>query len=100
MKSRLRLFHYWRSSASWRVRFGFAVKGIEAELVAVNLLKEESDQPAHRARNPMGYVPALEFLDPAPDRPRFLAESMAILEWAEECLGGPKLLPADPVLRA
>jgi maleylacetoacetate isomerase len=96
---KLRLYHYWRSTSSWRVRFAFAVKGIPAELVAVNLLADESESELHKARNPMGYVPVLEWLDAPGGKSRHLAESMAIVEWAEETFPGVPLLPKDPWLR-
>ena len=98
---RLRLYHYWRSSASWRVRWGFALKGIKAEMVAVDLLSGEVEGSEHRQRNPMGQVPTLEFLDETDPKRRFLAESVAILEWADEVF--PKthrLLPGDAFQRA
>lgn len=97
---RLRLFHYWRSTSSWRVRFAFAAKGIQAEMVAVNLLADESESAAHLARNPMGHVPVLELLDAPAGKPRFLGESLAIIEWAEETFQPHPLLPQDPILRA
>lgn len=105
--SKLRLYHYWRSSSSWRVRWGLALKGIPCEYVAVDLLSGESESPQHAARNPLGYVPVLEFLGgslhgrsaEAPVRP-FLAESMAILEWAEEVHPEPRLLAGDAFHRA
>ncbi len=98
---RLRLYHYWRSSSSWRVRWALAHRGLPAEMVSVNLLDDETDQPPHRARNPMGFVPVLELVDrPAGDPRRYLAESVAILEWLEETAPGPSLLPRDPLDRA
>lgn len=100
MKAPLRLFHYWRSTSSWRVRFAFAAKQIEAEYVAINLLEGESDTPEHLARNPMGYVPVLELPNAQPGKPRYLGESVAILEWAEETFRAHPLLPSDPALRA
>lgn len=97
---KFRLYHYWRSSSSWRVRWSMALKGIEAEYVAVNLLDGESDSEEHRRKNPLGFVPVLEFLnEKAPER-RFLTESVAILEYLEETHPTPALLPTDPVLRA
>lgn len=95
---KLKLYHYWRSSSSWRVRWGFAMKGIDCELVAVNLLNGESESPEHLARNPLGYVPVLEL--PGPRGPMYLRESMAILEWAEETHPDPSLLPGDALNRA
>jgi maleylacetoacetate isomerase len=90
-----RLYHYWRSSASWRVRWALAHKGISFERVAVNLLERQQRGDEHRARNPIGHVPALEV---APGR--FLAESVAILEWLEETHPEPRLYPLDPWARA
>lgn len=95
-----RLYHYWRSTSSWRVRFAFAHKGIEAELIPVNLLADEADAPAHLARNPMGHVPVLELPAKESSPPRFIGESLAILEWAEETHPDLPLLPRDPWRRA
>jgi maleylacetoacetate isomerase len=89
------LYHYWRSSASWRVRWALMHKGIPFERVAVNLLSSEQRADAHRARNPIGHVPALE-VEPG----RYLAESVAILEWLEEQKPEPRLYPEDPWARA
>lgn len=95
-----RLYHYWRSSSSWRVRWAMALKGIESEYVAVSLLNGEAEAEEHRKKNPLGYVPVLECLDEKnPDR-RFLTESVAILEFLEETFPTPPLLPSDPFLRA
>lgn len=97
---RLRLFHYWRSTSSWRVRFALAAKGIEAEYVAVNLLDGLSESAEHLARNPMGYVPVLELLDTVTTGPRYLGESLAIIEWLDETFRAQPLLPSAPLLRA
>jgi maleylacetoacetate isomerase len=83
-----RLYHYWRSSCSWRVRWGLAIKGLTYEPIAVDLLGAETDSPEHRKRNPFGYVPVLE-VSPT----QLLTESMAILEWLEESYPAPALLP-------
>jgi maleylacetoacetate isomerase len=99
---KLRLYHYWRSSSSWRVRWAFALKGISCEFVAVDLLSGESESEGHRKRNPFGYVPVLEFLQVGKQDnvPRFLSESMAIIEWADETHPSPPLLPGDAYERA
>lgn len=88
-----RLFHYWRSSSSWRVRWAFALKNIPCEFVAVNLLSDEPESPDHLKRNPMGFVPVLEFLERSEDR--FLGESVALIEWAERVRPTPSLFPKD-----
>jgi maleylacetoacetate isomerase len=91
----MRLFHYWRSSSSWRVRWAFAYKGIEVEYVPVDLLKGEAEGAEHLKRNPLGLVPALEL-----GHGQYLTESLAIIELAEETRPNPSLLPGDPVHRA
>lgn len=97
---KLRLYHYWRSSSSWRVRWALALKGIQPEFVPVDLLNGESESETHRAKNPFGFVPVLEFLDEAKPERRFLSESVAMLEFLEETFPTPALLPKDPILRA
>jgi maleylpyruvate isomerase len=83
------------------VRFAFAAKGVAAEYVAINLLEGGSESAEHLARNPMGYVPVLEFLDHAGGdrKPRYLGESLAIIEWAEEAYRAHPLLPSDLILK-
>lgn len=73
------LFHYWRSSASWRVRWGLNLKKVPHSKVAVDLLSSEEKQSQYLERNPAGYVPCLSIAGHPP-----LAESLAILEWMEE----------------
>ena len=103
MSASRRLYHYWRSTSSWRVRWGFEAKGLHPELVAVDLLSGENDSPEHLRRNPMGYVPVLELCGqdtPSGGFTRYLGESTAILEWLEETHPSPALLPKDPLAKA
>ena len=96
----MRLYGFWRSSATWRVRIALAHKDIAYEYVPVDLRKEggEQNKPAFRAKNPMGRVPVLEIdLD---GRTRLVSESMAILELVEERWPARPLLPKDAFLRA
>ena len=88
------LYQFWRSSASWRVRWALAIKGIPFTSVVVDILQGEQLSPEHRARNPMAHVPAL-FIDG-----RTLAESVAILEYLEETRPSTPLYPKDPWARA
>jgi maleylacetoacetate isomerase len=86
----LTLYHYWRSSSSWRVRLALALKGLQVTHVHVNLLDDETDRPEHRARSPFGYVPVLQVGS------RTLIESMAILEWLDEVKPDPvRMFPGD-----
>lgn len=93
----MKLYNYWRSSASWRVRIALAYKNIPYEYVAVNILPSVKAQnaPDYQKLNPMQQVPTLVL-----DDGRQLAQSIAILEYLEEVAPRPSLLPADPYLRA
>ncbi|HYX37415.1 MAG TPA: maleylacetoacetate isomerase [Oligoflexus sp.] len=90
MQPALTLYHYWRSSCSWRVRWALALKGLPYESVAVNLLKSEQRSDEYLALNPTGQVPMLKVGD------RTVSESMAIIEWLEETYPYEPLLPKDP----
>lgn len=88
----LKLYHYWRSSSSWRVRWALAHKGIPCEMIPVHLLTDEAESKSHLQRNPLGYVPVLEI--PTDKKAVFLAESVAIIEWLEEVHPQRPLLPS------
>lgn len=88
------LYQYWRSSASWRVRWALAIKGIPFTSAPVNIVAGEQMSAEHRARNPMAHVPAL-WIDG-----RCLAESVAIIEYLDETRPEPALYPREPWARA
>ena len=94
--SGLRLYNYWRSSASHRVRIALQLKGLSYEYVPVQLGAGNGEQfsAAYRALNPQSRVPALETTD------GILTQSMAILEWLEETHPQPALLPGAARERA
>ena len=94
----MRLYAFYRSSASYRVRLGLAHKDIAHELVPIALMTGEQRAPEHRARNPIGQVPVLELL--GGEQPVLLAQSVAILEYLEEVFPEPALLPREPIARA
>src|SRR5450432_4477692 len=102
----MRLFGYWRSSSSWRVRIALAYKNIDFELEPVHLLRQGGAQhePAFRGRNLMSQVPVLELWPTTEEEPPSelwrLTQSMAILEYLEETYPHPPLLPSDVVGRA
>ncbi len=87
----LTLYHYWRSSCSWRVRWALALKQIKYTPVAVNILNSEHQQAAYRAINPSGQLPTL-VIDG-----RSFSESLAIIDWLEETHPSPPLYPQDPL---
>src|SRR5688572_29373821 len=91
-----RLYSYFRSSASFRVRIALHLKGLPYEYVPVHLLKEGGEQftPAYRTLNPAGLVPALTVGD------QTLTQSLAIIEYLDEVCPEPRLLPILPIERA
>lgn len=91
----MRFWGYFRSSAAWRCRIAFNLKGMAPTTEFVNLRDGAQRDPEFLARNPQGFVPALETGDGA-----LLTQSLAILEWLEETRPEPPLLPADPTARA
>ena len=91
----LTLHSAWRATAPYRVRIGLALKGVEYEYAAVDLLAGEQRQPAYRAMNPQGLAPALDLGDG-----HILTQSLAILEWLEETRPQPPILPRSALDRA
>src|SRR6516165_977480 len=91
----MKLYGFWRSLATYRVRVALALKGIKAEEVSVDLLRGAQHASDYKAVNPQSVVPALMIDDGAP-----LFQSMAILEYLEETHPEPPLLPRDPRGRA
>jgi maleylpyruvate isomerase len=91
----MKLYAYWRSSASWRARIALGWKNVAYEYVAVNLTTREQRQETYRSVNAIGQVPTLVL-----DDGRHIAQSLAIIEYLEETIAEPPLLPRDPYLRA
>jgi maleylpyruvate isomerase len=94
----MKLYGYWRSSCSWRVRIALNLKGLSYEYLPVNLAEGVQHRAEYRAVSPSGTVPTLELVEGG--RTIRLQQSLAILEYLEELHPTPALLPRDPVLRA
>ncbi len=90
----MKLYHYFRSSASYRVRIALALKGLDVELLSVHLARNEQLAEAFAAVAPAKLVPLLE------DDGQVLAQSMAIIEYLDETHPAPSLLPGDAAARA
>lgn len=105
----MKLYNFWRSGTSHRLRIALNLKGLPVEYLAVHLGKEEHLKDAFKTINPQQLVPAL-VLDgvEASDGSgagddggsHTLIQSPAIIEWLEERYPTPALLPADPLKRA
>ena len=100
--SGIRLYSYWRSSASWRVRIALAFKGLRYEIVPINLIRGDGEQHSaeHTERNPMRTIPYLEIVDPRGQVLFGLGESLAILHYLEDLVPHPPLLTGGPENRA
>jgi Glutathione S-transferase len=95
----MRLYSYFRSSASYRVRIALALKKLDYEYAAVHLVKNEQLALAFRAVAPAQLVPALVVDDTAHGEVT-LTQSLAIIEYLDETVPEPRLLPADALGRA
>lgn len=89
----IKLYSYFRSSASFRVRIALELKGLPYEIVPVNLRLQNQQDPSFRHVNPQGFVPVLM------DGTVALHQSMAILEYVDEVYPHPPLLPRTPQAR-
>ena len=84
------LHNYFRSSTSYRVRIALALKGIDYDYVAHHLRHGGNRAPDFLAVNPQGLVPALVWSDGT-----VLGQSLAIMEFIDDMVPEPPLLPAD-----
>ena len=94
----MQLYSYFRSSASYRVRIALALKKLDYDYLPVHLVKNEQLAPAFRAVAPSQLVPALVIDDAG--APTTITQSLAIIEYLDECHPEPPLLPADVLGRA
>ena len=91
----MKLYNYFRSSASFRVRIALNIKGLPYEYLPVHLLRGEHRDPAYASLVGDALVPAL-----VTDEGAVLPQSMAIMEYLEELQPTPALLPTTPLARA
>jgi maleylacetoacetate isomerase len=95
----MKLYSYFRSSASYRVRIALNLKGLSYDTVPVHLLKNGGEQLSddYRKLNPDGLVPA--FVDDA-SGDTAITQSLAIIEYLDEAYPAAALLPESPADRA
>ncbi|XP_047338482.1 glutathione S-transferase zeta class-like isoform X3 [Impatiens glandulifera] len=91
---KLKLYSFWRSSCSFRIRFALNLKGLEYDLITVNLYQGEHRKAEYLKINPIGFVPALV------DDDIVVADSFAIALYLEEKYPQHPLLPDDLQKRA
>ena len=92
----MKLYTFFRSSASYRVRIALNLKGLTYEQAPIHLRRGGGEQlsAAYKAINPQALVPTLE------DNGKVLTQSLAIIEYLEEKHPNPPLLPKDPADKA
>ena len=90
----MKLYNFFRSGTSHRLRIALNLKGIATDYVAVDLRVEEHLKDAFKSVNPQQFVPALDTGE------QVLIQSPAIIEWLEEKYPTPALLPAGADARA
>src|SRR5262244_2751790 len=91
----MKLFSFWRSLATYRVRIALNLKGLKPEVVNIDLMKGDQLRPEFKAVNPQMVIPAL-----VDGKGPVLFESLAIMEYLDEVHPHPPLLPTDPRARA
>ena len=90
----MKLYSFFRSGTSHRLRIALNLKGITTDYVAVDLRVDEQQKEAFKAINPQGMVPALDTGE------QLMIQSPAIIEWLEEKHPTPALLPQGAEARA
>lgn len=92
----MKLYTFFRSSASYRVRIALNIKELQYEQAPIHLRRGGGEQlgASYKAINPQALVPALE------DGGRILTQSLAIMEYLDERYPNPPLLPSEPADKA
>lgn len=92
--STLQLYTYFRSSAAYRVRIALNLKGLDWQSLPINLATGEQRSAEYLKHNPQGFVPALQTAG------GLITQSLAIIEYLDECYPQPPLLPDSAIDRA
>ncbi len=90
----MKLYTFFRSSASYRVRIALNLKGLNYEQIPIHLRRGDQLGSSYKAINPQALVPTLQ------DNSHLITQSLAIIEYLEERYPQPPLLPSAPLERA
>ena len=90
----MKLYSYWRSTTSYRVRAALKLKGLSYETVPVDLVSGAQAEAEYLDLNPSAGVPTLILEDGT-----VLTQSLAIIDYLDS-IASPRLVPSDPLLRA
>jgi maleylacetoacetate isomerase len=90
----MRLYSFFRSSAAYRVRIALNLKGVDYEIVTVDLPGNRHREAEFRAVNPQATIPTLD------DDGTILWQSLAIIDYLDSRFPQPRLIPLEPVARA
>jgi len=88
------IYSYFNSSTSYRVRIALVLKGVDYQLLPVNIRYNEQHTPDYRHKNPAGGVPLLVENDWQ------LGQSLAIIDWLDAHYPEPRLIPETADARA
>jgi maleylacetoacetate isomerase len=88
------LYDYWRSSASYRVRIALNLKGVVYTRVPTNLIEADHKAADYVARNPQGFVPMLHIDG------HDLTQSLAIIDYLDAKYADPAMCSPEPAMRA
>ncbi len=91
----MKLYGFFRSSASYRVRIALGLKGLKYDSISIPMRDNSHRSEAYRKVNPQMRLPSLEL-----DDGTRLIQSLAIIEYLDAKYPEPRLIPADPLLRA
>ncbi|HDJ1439174.1 TPA: maleylacetoacetate isomerase [Serratia rubidaea] len=90
----MKLYSFFNSSASYRVRIALALKGIDYQSVGVNIRLGQQNEHEYRQLNPAGLVPTL-----ITDDNESLGQSLAIVDWLDRRYPQRPLLPQEEPAR-
>jgi maleylacetoacetate isomerase len=91
----MKLYSFFRSSASYRVRIALALKGLNYETISIPMRDNSHRSESYRKINPQQRLPTLEL-----DGGTTLIQSLAIIDYLDAVHPEPRLIPDNPLERA